>query len=65
MSEGDGRSEALARLPAAYGLALRLRDAGVDEAVIAGCLGVELEALGPLMALAEAKLATLLDTPDS
>jgi DNA-directed RNA polymerase specialized sigma24 family protein len=56
----DRRAEALRRLPSAYALALRLRDAGVTAEVIAAAVGVDPEALGPLLALAEAKLATVL-----
>ena len=44
------------RLPLPYSVALRLRDAGIDDAVIAECLGVEPEALRPLMQIAQAKL---------
>lgn len=54
------RTEALGRLPRAYSLALRLRDAGVDDSLIAECLSVEREALGPLFTVAEAKLADLM-----
>ncbi|MGW2559136.1 hypothetical protein ACWCXB_07785 [Streptomyces sp. NPDC001514] len=55
----DPREDALARLPAGYALALRLRNAEVADEMIAARLGIELEALGPLLALAEAKLAAL------
>ena len=51
------RSDALDRLPLPYGTALRLRDAGIDDAVIAECVGVEPEALTTMMWVAEAKLA--------
>ena len=47
----------LARLPLPYAVALRLRNAGIDDAVIAECVGVDLDALPRLMLLAEAKLA--------
>jgi hypothetical protein len=40
-----------------YAVALRLRDAGIDDAVIAECVGVDLDALPTLMLIAEAKLA--------
>lgn len=56
----DPRVEALRRLPAAHSLALRLRDAGVPGELIAECLGTEPEALGPLLVVAEAKLAAIL-----
>lgn len=58
------RAEALANLPPAYSLALRLRDAGVADRLIAECLAVEVEALGPLLEVAHAKLAAALgETP--
>ncbi|MDA2891455.1 hypothetical protein PDG61_11080 [Mycolicibacterium sp. BiH015] len=50
------RDEALDRLPLPYSMALRLRDAGVDDAVIAECVGVEPEGLQALMEIAMAKL---------
>lgn len=57
------RAEALAHLPPAYSLALRLRDAGVADGLIAECLAVEPEAIRPLFDVAEAKLAALLEAP--
>jgi hypothetical protein len=54
------RAEALAHLPPVYSLALRLRDAGLAEGLIAECLAVEREALGPLLEVADAKLAAAL-----
>jgi hypothetical protein len=51
--------EALARLPRPYALALRLRDAGVDDALIADCVDVEPEALPALLEIATAKLDNL------
>jgi hypothetical protein len=51
------RTEALAQIPAAHSLALRLRDAGVDDDLIAECLGIEPETVGPLLVVAEGKLA--------
>ena len=50
------RDQALDRLPLPYSMALRLRDAGVDDAVIAECIGVEPEGLQALMEIAQAKL---------
>lgn len=52
--------EALALLPVSYAAALRLRQAGIEPADIAEHLDVPLEALAPLLAIAEAKLARLL-----
>ena len=57
VSENQGRRAALDRLPLPYSEALRLRDAGIAEAVIAEIIGVEPEALPSLIALGEAKLA--------
>ncbi|OAN33891.1 hypothetical protein [Mycolicibacterium iranicum] len=53
------RDDALDRLPLPYSTALRLRDAGVDDAVIAECVGVEPEGLQALMQIAVAKLAAV------
>jgi hypothetical protein len=52
-------AEVLARLPRAYSLALRLRNAGVDDALIAECVGVDPEALPALLEIATAKLDNL------
>ena len=48
-------------MPVAHSMALRLRDAGVGEDLIAEVLGVEPEALGPLVVVAQAKLDAILD----
>jgi hypothetical protein len=55
------RAEAMRHLPGTYSLALRLRDAGLDNEFIAECLAVEQEALDLLLQVADAKLAALLD----
>lgn len=55
------RAEAMRRLPGAYSLALRLRDAGLPAQLIAECLAVEREALDPLLDVAQAKLTAILD----
>ena len=55
------RSEALQALPDTYATALRLRDEGAEAAGVARALGVEPEAVGPLLTLADAKLADLMD----
>jgi DNA-directed RNA polymerase specialized sigma24 family protein len=57
------RSSALFHLHHAYGRALRLRDGGLTDREIAEVLGVEPEAIEPLMELAEAKLARVLRAP--
>lgn len=51
------REEALDRLPLPYATALRLRDSGVDDAVIARCVGVDVDGLPTLVSIAKAKLA--------
>ncbi|GAA1240702.1 hypothetical protein GCM10009609_00390 [Pseudonocardia aurantiaca] len=43
-----------------HSLALRLRDAHLPDPLIAECLSIEPEALGPLLEVAQAKLAALL-----
>jgi hypothetical protein len=53
------QESALSRLPRTYALALRLTKAGADPQLIADCLDVELEAVGPLLAVADAKLSSL------
>lgn len=50
------RAAAIAELPDAYATALRLADEGVDDEAIAEQMGVEVEAVGPLLRLANAKL---------
>ena len=59
----DPRTEAVRRLPAVYALAIRLRDAGMSDAVIADRLGIDEVALGPLLRVAEAKLETMIGRP--
>lgn len=60
----DGRkSESLQRLPLPYATALRLRDAGIADEVIAECVGVDLDALPTFMRVAHAKLAAASDEP--
>jgi hypothetical protein len=51
------RAESLQRLPLPYATALRMRDAGIADEVIADCVGVDAEALPTFMRVAEAKLA--------
>ncbi|PND54776.1 hypothetical protein CRM90_26105 [Mycobacterium sp. ENV421] len=55
----DRRDVALNRLPPAYSEALRLRDAGLSDELIADRIGVEREAIATFMTLAEAKLAAI------
>jgi DNA-directed RNA polymerase specialized sigma24 family protein len=59
---GVTHDEALALLPPAYAQALQLQDRGYDEQQIAAELAIEAAAIGPLLRLANAKLARLLAT---
>jgi predicted transcriptional regulator len=54
------RAGALAGLPTVHGLALRLRDEGEPPDRIAKLLGIEPEAVGPLLEVASAKLDDML-----
>jgi hypothetical protein len=54
------RAAALAELPAVHALALRLSDEGEPRERIARVLGMEPEAVGPLLEVAAAKLAEIL-----
>jgi DNA-directed RNA polymerase specialized sigma24 family protein len=55
------RDQAMAELPVAYATALRLQAAGAEQSLIADALGIDIFGVGPLLALAEAKLGQLLD----
>jgi DNA-directed RNA polymerase specialized sigma24 family protein len=55
---------ALDELPEVHAAAIRLHRAGMDTAGIAAELGIEFEAVAPLLRVAEAKLAALLEAPD-
>jgi DNA-directed RNA polymerase specialized sigma24 family protein len=55
------RAEALAQLPVAYAVALRLSELGVSTDVIAHAVGVEPDAVDPLLRLAHTKLRELLE----
>lgn len=55
------RAQALQELPNKYAIALRLHDEGLAPEAVARVLDVEPEAVGPLLTLAEAKLAGLMD----
>jgi hypothetical protein len=63
MATDARRAESLERLPLPYAVALRLRDAGVADEVIAERVGVDRAALPTFMRVAEAKLATASDEP--
>jgi hypothetical protein len=49
----------LNRLPETYALALRLRSEGLGDDAIGRVLDIETESVGPLLELAESKLAGL------
>jgi DNA-directed RNA polymerase specialized sigma24 family protein len=55
---------AMNELPEVHAAALRMHDAGIDETEIAETLGIEPEAMAPLLQVAKAKLASLLAAPD-
>jgi DNA-directed RNA polymerase specialized sigma24 family protein len=55
------RADALQALPGTYAIALRLRDEGMAPDAVARVLDLEPEAVGPLLELAEAKLAGLIE----
>ena len=57
------RSQALRDLPTMHAVALRLRDNGFDDAVIAAVLDVEHVQVPALLRIAEAKLAKLMRAP--
>jgi hypothetical protein len=59
-SSKDARARAIDRLPTSYAVALRLRDAGAADELIAAGLGIEAVSLPALLELAEAKLAAIL-----
>jgi DNA-directed RNA polymerase specialized sigma24 family protein len=58
------RTAAIAELPEAYATAVRLVDDGVNDEAIARQLGIEVEAVGPLLRVANAKLAHALASTD-
>jgi len=59
----ERRAESLQRLPLPYAIALRLRDAGIADEVIADRVDVDLDALATFMRVAEAKLAAASGEP--
>jgi hypothetical protein len=54
------RTAAIAELPNAYATALRLRDEKLDDEAIAARLGIEVDAVAPLLRIAVAKLDGIL-----
>ena len=63
MPTDEPRTEYLQWLPLPYATALRLRDAGIADEVIAERVGVDVDALPTFMRVAEAKLATASEQP--
>jgi hypothetical protein len=55
------RAEAVERLPATYAAVIELLDEDASDEVIAHRLGVDQAVVGPLIAVALAKLARLMD----
>ena len=54
------REAAIAELPTAHAVAIRLRDSGADDATLAAALGIDAEEVPHLVTIAEAKLEALL-----
>lgn len=60
----DKRRAAIDWLPLPYSSALRMRDAGIPDDLIAECIGVAPDAMQTFLQLAEAKLAARLRRMD-
>jgi hypothetical protein len=58
------RSEAIQQLPALHAVALRLRDEGLDDGIIAIALDIDIDQVPMLHQLAERKLERLMGGPD-
>lgn len=56
-------ASALTELPEVHAVVLRLHHAGTSAAGIAAELGIDIDAVGPLLRVAEAKLARLRAAP--
>jgi hypothetical protein len=63
MATDARRAESLERLPLPYATALRLRDEGIADDLIAERVGLDQAALPTFMRVAEAKLAAASDEP--
>lgn len=63
MATDAHRAQCLRRLPVPYATALRMRDAGIGDETIAECVGLDTTALPTFLRVAEAKLATALESP--
>ena len=58
------REQGLDLIPVAHSRALRLEEAGAPPSVIAEALGIDPEAVGPLLEIAERKLHDILYPAD-
>jgi hypothetical protein len=65
MATDARRAESLERLPLPYATALRLRDEGIADDLIAERVGLDQAALPTFMRVAEAKLAAASDEPQT
>ncbi len=63
MATDARRAKSLQLLPLPYATALRMRDAGIADELIAECVGVDLDTLPTFMRVAEAKLAAAFVEP--
>jgi hypothetical protein len=54
------RASAIEQLPAMHAVAIRLRDEGADDHVIAVALAIDDDQVATLLEIAEAKLANLI-----
>lgn len=59
------REQALQELSTAYAVALRLREDGANDAIIAKALGLPVESVGNLLEIAESKLHRLIHADGS
>lgn len=59
----DLRRAAIRRLPVRHAEALRLREGGASDELIAERMGIDPLTIGPLLAIAEAKLAAVMSRP--
>jgi hypothetical protein len=57
------RTSAIALLPAMHAVAVRLRDGGADDHLIAVALAIDDDQVPSLLEIADAKVSHLIDTP--
>jgi DNA-directed RNA polymerase specialized sigma24 family protein len=58
------RLSAVAELPIRYAVAVRLRDSGASDRTIATALAIDVDEVGLLLAMADAKLAAIVGGRD-